>query len=440
MIAQRVREFAARFDMLPAGAKVLCACSGGADSVCLLHLLHAMQDISVVCAHFNHGLRGAESDRDAAFVKALCDRLGIPCVTECGDAAAWAAAHGLGIEAAARELRYDFLHRAAAAHGCTRIATAHNAEDNAETVLMHLIRGSGGRGLSGIPPVRGSVVRPLLTVTRAEIAAYLAKNGLPHTEDSSNASDDYARNRIRHRVLPLLLEENSAAVEHICAAAELLRKDEDFLSDAAERFLRAAETDGAIPVAELLALPEPVAARVLHLKCPGATRTHIEALLALCAGDRVHGAADLPGMRAVLERGRLQFDPQAAAPLLRRELNPDGETLFPESGWRIECRRTRPGEEIHNSFNIFYFKSESICGRMFAASRGEGDRVRLAGRGCTKTLKKLFAEAAIPLAQRQSVPVLYDDAGVIAVSGFGIAERCVPAPGERALRVEITKL
>ena len=440
MTAQKVKEFAALHGMLPEGARVLCACSGGADSVCLLHLLHGMEDISLICAHFNHGLRGEESDRDEGFVQELCAGLGIPCVTGRGDVSAYAAAHGLGIEAAARELRYDFLRRTAAEHGCDRIATAHNAEDNAETVLMHLVRGSGSRGLSGIPPVRGSIVRPLLAVTRAEITAYLEEYDLPHMEDSSNTSDAFSRNRIRHRVLPLLLEENGAAVENICSAAELLRRDEEYLTGEAERFLRTFEKEGALPVGELLALPGPVAARVLRLKCPGAQREHIDSLLALCAQGDVHSEADLPGTHVVRDRDLLQFNPSETVRMPRRELNPDGETMIPEGGWRIICRRARENEEIHNSFNTFYFKSESICGKIFAASRGSGDRIRLAGRGCTKTLKKLFSEAGMPLAQRASVPVLYDEAGVIAVPGFGIAERCVPAPGEPALRVEIKKL
>lgn len=437
MIAQKFAEFAARYEMLPEGTRVLCACSGGADSVCLLHLLRSMDGIGVVCAHFNHGLRGAESDRDEAFVKELCDRLGVPCVTGHGDVRGYAAERGLGIEEAARELRYAFLERTAKEQGCSRIATAHNAEDNAETVLLNLIRGTGGRGLGGIPPVRGKLIRPLLTVTRAEIETYLAEHGLPHVEDSSNASDDYTRNRIRHRILPLLREENPAAVENIGAAAELARQDEEYLSGEAERFLAAFGQTEPLPMEDFLALPRPIGARVLRLRCPGAQKKHVEAVYALCAAPAGRRETDVPGARVVLEQGKLYFNPPEPQNLPRREVRIGGITPIPEIGRYLVCRPAAETEEIHNSFNTFYFKSESICGRIYAASRGGGDSVRLLGRGCTKSLKKLFAEAGMTAAQRTETPVLYDEVGVIAVPGFGIAERCAPEKGKPVLCIEL---
>ena len=439
-IRDKVLRLAGEYGMLPEGAKILCACSGGADSVCLLHLLQQTEGVSVACAHFNHGLRGAESDRDEAFVKELCAGLGVPCVTGCGDVAEYAGENGLGIEEAARELRYAFLEKTAAELGCDRIATAHNAEDNAETVLLNLIRGSGTKGLCGIPPVRGNVVRPLLTVTRAEIEQYLSENGLAHVEDSSNRGDDYTRNRIRHHILPLLRAENSAAVENIGTAAELLRADEALLSAQAEAFLTEhCGADGAVPVSGLLSLPKPVGARVLRRLCPGAGKTHVDAVYMLCMNRAVHGEADLPGMRVVKDYDLLRFNTAQAEPISRREL-PEGETVLPE-GWRIRCSRSSAAsKEIHNSFNTFLFKSESICGRIYVASRGDGDKVRLLGRGCTKSLKKLFQESGLPLDERTKTPVLYDDAGVIAVYGFGIAERCAASAGDSVIRVEITEI
>ena len=440
MIEEKIRQFAECWGMLPEGAKVLCAVSGGADSVCLLHLLHGMEGVSLVCAHYNHGLRGAESDRDERFVRELCDRLGIPCITGRGDVAAFAAQQGLGIEEAARKLRYAFLEQTAAEQGCGRIATAHNAEDNAETVLLNLVRGSGLKGLCGIPPVRGNIVRPLLTVTRAEILRYLEEHGLDHTEDSSNGSDDYARNRIRHHVLPLLREQNSAAIENIGAAAALLRKDEEYLSAQAEHFIEDTyNKNGALSVSAFLALPQPVGARVLRRLCPGAERTHVDAVYMLCMNRAVHGEADLPGMRVVKDYDGLRFDPEESRPISRQVLEP-GQTLLTE-GWRVRCSAAEgQNGEIHNSFNTFCFKSESICGRIYFTSRENGDSVRLLGRGCTKTLKKLFAEAGLPLDQRIRTPVLRDDCGVIAVYGFGIAERCAPQPGSGVIQIEIQRI
>ena len=155
MIREKFIAYIEKYDMLPEGSRVLCACSGGADSTALLHLLCATPSLTVACAHFNHRLRGAESDRDEAFVRELCGRLGIDCYCGREDVGAYAALKKIGLEQAAREMRYSFLEKTAEAHGFDRIATAHHAEDNAETVLLNLARGSAMRGLCGIPPVRG---------------------------------------------------------------------------------------------------------------------------------------------------------------------------------------------------------------------------------------------------------------------------------------------
>ena len=438
MNVESVKLYSDPYDMLPDGARVLCAVSGGADSVALLHLLCAMPEISVCCAHFNHRLRGAESDRDEAFVKELCAKLGVPCFIGSADVAAYAAEHGLGIEIAARKLRYEFLERTAQAQGCSRIATAHNADDNAETVLMHLLRGSGLRGLCGIPPVRGNVVRPLLNVPRSEIEAYLAEHGLSHVEDSSNGSDDYTRNRVRHQLLPLLGELNGNAAGNICAAAELLREDEAFLSGLAEAFLMEYREENELPVSALLTLPKPVAMRALRSMC-GAdiARTHLDAVYMLCLNRAVRAGADIPGMRVTKEYDSLRFGAAALPePLPERELLPGSAVELPEIGKRAVCTETVLSKEIHNSFNTFCFKRANICGKMTVASRRAGDSVRLAGRGCTKALKKLFSEAGLSAQERLLTPVIYDEAGVAAVCGFGIAERLAAQPGDPVTVIE----
>ena len=179
---ETIKALTTEYDMLPRGGTVLCAVSGGADSMCLLHLLHTWAGeggFRVAAAHYNHNLRGAESDRDAAFVAEWCAGQDIPCVIGAGDVAHEARARGLGVEETARQMRYEFLRGAADAMGCGRIATAHSADDNLETLLLHLVRGAGLHGLAGIPPRRGVVVRPLLTTSRAEIVAYLEANGVP---------------------------------------------------------------------------------------------------------------------------------------------------------------------------------------------------------------------------------------------------------------------
>ena len=188
------------FDYSMLGGRVLCAVSGGADSVYLLHRClegAAGHGYSVCAAHYNHCLRGAESERDERFVLDMCAALGVECLSESGDVEHFAAVNGLGTEEAARIMRYDFLERAADRLGAETIATAHSADDNAETMLFALARGSGLKGLCGIPPRRGRIVRPMLGVTRGEIEAYLDSRGIAHVEDSTNAALDYSRNKIR---------------------------------------------------------------------------------------------------------------------------------------------------------------------------------------------------------------------------------------------------
>ena len=423
--------------LMEPGSRVLCAVSGGADSMALLHLLRETGDYTLFCAHFNHCLRGEESDRDERFVRERCAALGIECRVGRADVAALARERGKGTEEAAREARYAFLRLCAGELGCSYIATAHTRDDNAETVLLRLARGSGTRGLGGIPEQRGEIVRPLLRFSRGEIEEYLAMRGIDHVEDSSNADLAYARNRVRGRVLPELREVNAAAAENICAAAEHLRADEEFLTALTEDFLRRSGGEGSLSVRALLSAPESIAHRALRRRCGGTlSAAHHAALMRLCASDNPHGALDLPGLRVVRERDTLLFAPETLPVPEKRELIPGRATAVPELGLTVVCREAYPNEEIHNSFNTFYFKSEKIRARMFVAPRTPGAFVRLAGRGCTKPLKKLFAEARIPLAERERIPVIYDGEGVAAVQGFGVAERLTPSAGDRMTVIE----
>ena len=258
------------YAMLPTGGHVLCAVSGGADSVCLLHLLKGRAEaegFALTAAHFDHGLRGEDSRRDAAFVEQLCRDWGVPCVTGSGDVAAEARRRGAGIEETARDLRYTFLEQTADRVGAGVIATAHNADDNVETLLLHLVRGSGLQGLTGIPPRRGRLVRPLLTTPRAEIEAYLEAHGLPHVEDASNADPAFARNKLRHQVLPLLRDLNPRLEESLGEAIGRLRADNDYLNAQAANAAREAAwaDDDLVIRTELVArAPDPIAVRMIR--------------------------------------------------------------------------------------------------------------------------------------------------------------------------------
>ena len=430
--------------MLPRGARVLCAVSGGADSMCLLHLLKSLEGprgIRVFAAHYEHGLRGAESLRDMAFVEEQCRALDVPCAVGRGDVRAYARERGLGLEEAARTLRYAFLEETAERFGCDRIATAHTAGDNSETVLLNLVRGSGSRGLSGIPPRRGKIIRPLLETDRAEVEAYLREHGLPHVEDGSNADPAFSRNRIRHEILPLLREMNGALDETIGRTAELLRRDEAFLCGLAADWC-AAHFDGAsLPLEELRRLPPPLAARAVKKLCPESlSAAQTESVLAFAAGTE-RGFLDLPGIRLRREQGRLYFGGEEERLCFPdRPLAADGVTEIPELGLALRVKKISAfTREINSQFKTFYLSYERIKGDLTVTARRPGDRMHPAGRGVGKSLKALFLEAGMSRGERDRALVFRDREGILAVWPLACDERALPAVGEEALAVTVEK-
>lgn len=430
-------EFIDRYAMLPDGARVLLALSGGKDSVYLLHQLLDMapkRGLTIIAAHLNHRLRGEESDRDEAFVRDLCASWNVPVHIGTADVSAYAAANGLGVEEAARILRYAFLERVRQDCGCDVIATAHQADDQAETMLLNLTRGAGTKGLAGIPPVRRTVIRPILDIPAREIEDYLSSCGIPYVEDSSNRDDTYSRNRVRHEVLPVLTALNPRFPEHAAAAAQSLREDDRYLQTLAEDFLRDHYKENSLPASKLAALPAPIASRVLRTLCgPGLTRRQTRELLALCGQTRC-SSLDLSGMTVRCDRGRLWFGPWISNPIATIPITkPRGHCVA--GAYRISWEMGRNEDEIHNSFNTFALNREKIQGTVCITEKRDGDRIRLVGRNCTKTLKALFQERDFTQQQRRLQPVLRDDAGVLAVPGFGMDERCLPKIGDAVIHV-----
>jgi len=425
------------------GERVVCAFSGGADStamLCCLASLRGEMKISLSAAHFNHGLRGAESDRDEAFCRDFCRERSIPFTAGRGNVAARARETGESTEQAARELRYEFLLSLSG----DKVATAHTADDNLETILMNFTRGTGLRGLSGIPPVRGRLARPLLCVSRAEIEAYLVEAGVSHVEDSTNADDGCLRNRLRHHVVPLLRAENPSLTADTALLAARLRADEDCLTaQAAELLAASSEGNGSWRVAPLLAAPEPVLARCAAqvLTLAGLTRPtagHVRSILAVLRSES-------PSARCALPDGA-EFCRRYGTALLVREkraatwapvvLPLSGSTVLPAAGLRVFCEGPlpagAPGTPEH-----FSLRADRMTGGILLRPRHPGDVMRLPGGA--KRLSRLQIDRKIPAAMRDLLPVLEVNGEIAAAAGIGGDTRFLARPGETAYLISIRK-
>ncbi len=416
--------------MLAGAEKVICALSGGADSVCLADVLLSLQTdlgVSLEFAHFNHLLRGQESRRDEDFVRAWCRERGAALHLGSGDAAAWAREHRLSPEEGARELRYAFLE--SLCDEKTRIATAHQADDQAETLLLNLLRGTGLRGLGGIPPVRGRIIRPLLEVSRAEILAYLSERGLEYVEDSTNFLPDARRNQLRLSVLPLLRELNPSFSAACSRTVRLLRADEEVLSSLSQGIWEDNNGEAVFSASRLTDLPAPLASRALRQAAQGfgvrLEEKHTLALLALAGSDSPSARLSLP--KGLLARRRydqlcIGRDADLCPGFPETELPFNAWTQIPGQSWSIFWGDADREAKINGKFIPFFFKKERICGNMHVRPRKSGDRLRLAGRP-EKSLKKWMIEEKIPAEERGGIPVISDDLGIVAVPGLGADER-----------------
>ena len=405
----RAQALAEEYGMFPPGGTVLLAVSGGRDSMTLLHwcAAHAQAwGVKLAVGHYHHGMRGEAADLDEERVSSWCADHAIPFYAGRGDVYGESARQGKGVEEVGRELRYAFLESLADALGAGAIATAHNADDNAETLLLHLIRGSGLQGLTGIPPRRGRLIRPLLTTTRAEIDAYAAAYALPYGDDGTNEDDAYARNRLRHQVTPVLESLNPRYVESAAQAIRLLRRDNDYLNAQAAQLLLVARSceNGLLLEASFLAgRPFPIASRAVRqmlTRLTGQTefrQAHLQAVLDLAASPDPSGQVSLPyGVTA----RRLYKDLllTTAPPPSVVEERPLREGVNDAGDWLVTV--TGP--------------AQGLCLR----TRRTGDEIRLP-KQARKSLKKLLIEKKIPRCQRDALPVAADEDGLLAAALVG---------------------
>lgn len=416
-----------RYNMIDGENRITVALSGGADSVALLSCLLEIKDefgLQVSAAHLNHCLRGEESDRDERFVRELCAKLKVPLVCERADIKLESAKNGESIELVARKVRYAFLERVSEG----LIATAHTANDNIETVLHNMARGTGIAGLCGIPPKRGRIIRPLINVSRREIESYCAERELSFCVDSTNSDESYTRNRIRHSIVPRLCEVNSNAVENTALMSATLREDADFIrqqTDAA--FLETSCGDG-LHVQGLKEMHPALRSRCiarLYEQRVGKTpeNRHIAAVSEILKTGGRTGVQN--GWSAVVKNGRLRFLPPKTEVKLPETavrnlpMEYQGLKLFTDSTENIKKSSKFNNLLLNNAVDC-----DKICGKLVLRGRLPGDAIKLRGRNCTKTFKKLFNESKTDEGERDRLPVLTDDEGVVWLCGFGVAERC----------------
>ena len=428
------------------GEKVLCAVSGGLDSMCLLRMLEAWCEErggQVVAAHFNHRLR-TRADRDEEFVRETCESWGIPLTVGRGDVGEHARREGLSTEEAARNLRYAFLRRAAAEAGCKRVYTAHHADDNAETILLNLIRGTGLAGLTGMDWERDGLCRPLLGVTREELEAYAAEWKIPHIEDATNADPEAAaRNLLRLQVMPLLKELNPRAVEHICGTARRLRGvDRSLEQDAAARTAHVEAQEGRVTLSmeALAAAPAAVRPRML-----------LRLFDLLGVGRKDVGAAHLEALMDLARRtawgkeGRLSLPHGVTARYCRR-------WLILETRPQILTEvQLVPGRALHwgdyaltlldrpEGEGISFFWRGRQSPVVTAAPCPPGERLTLPGARGSRSVKRLCLDRRISLAERDRLPAIYVEGELAAVWRLGVDAAFAPEGGAPCRFIKIEK-
>lgn len=456
---KKVRDAIRKYRMCDAGDTVAVAVSGGVDSVVLLHALtEAAKALSlklVVC-HLNHNLRGRESGRDLAFVKGLSKRLGLRFAGARLKAGELSGREGVSLQALARAKRYEFLDAVARRHGARKVALGHTLDDQAETVVMRLIKGSSLKGLSSIPPIRGPFIRPLIETSREEIEGFAADNGIEYVIDSSNLSDKYLRNDIRQNLMPLLKREyNPNIAATLSRVATALRLDDEFMDASARAALKKALlSTGRGPVvidcAALLSLHPALVNRAFLIAarplCPDAeawfTSVHIDSFHALVSGVKPNASIDLPGgLRAVREYGRVivtaagKKNPRRSV----RTLKVPGTTVIRDAGYSFiaEVVEKAPRNIEAGPWSAcFDYGAVAEAGGVRIRQMEPGDRMSPMGMKGSKKLKDIFIDAKVPVERRAATPVFMAGAEIIWVAGLRQSELFkVRKDTERVLRI-----
>ncbi len=427
MMQKKIEAYIREWNMLTNGDKVIVAVSGGADSVCLFHILLSLKErysLGLRAVHVHHGLRGEEADRDARFVETFCRDVSIPCKVVWVNASSYGKEHGLTVEEAGRELRYGILEQEAGVWGAAKIAVAHHQEDQAETILHHLFRGSGLKGLSGIPPVRGAVIRPLLCVGKKEILAYLEERHLEYCEDSTNFSTDYTRNRLRLYLIPeICAAVNEEAVEHIVQAGEKAACADRYFEQEAERIWREHGLEEpprcGIETVVFQAQPEILKSYVVMQmvrrqtgSLKDVTSRHVNQICAL-ADKRTGSSISLPcGLTAWKEYGKLWVGKGVSLE------NGPTEQVYSLVMTQFSYEKQK---KIPENRYTKWFDYDKIKGTLSVRTRKTGDYITLKG-GKRKTVKAYMIDEKIPRQERDRIMLLAEGDHILWIVGYRISE------------------
>lgn len=417
-----------KYQMFEEGDRVAVGFSGGADSVCLLHILYTLKDrynLKLVACHVNHMLRGEEADRDESFCRDFCNKYGIELVVVRIDVAKIAEETKESVELCARKIRYDFFNKSAGDSG--KIATAHTLSDSLETTLFNMMRGTALKGLCGIPEKRENIVRPLIELTRQEIEEYCKDNELYFVTDSTNNTDEYTRNRIRHNIIPQMQVESNSLYSSYLSMHNALSRDEDFLSGFADEILKKTRKNGGYDAKELALCHDSVLVRCIA-KLFSEFEVSIDTAKLELVCDIVkkgRGKVTLaPNVYASVSKSTLAVEKETKQDFF--EISLGEETIEVFEGKYISLKRGQSicSKKVNQNLLKKYIDCDKIGRNVVVRQKKDGDKIRLASNKMTKTLKKLFNERGISVSQRDKILVICDEEGLIWVEGFGVAQRC----------------
>lgn len=425
----KIKSVIEECSMLKKGDKVIVALSGGADSMALAFFLNSVKNeygFSLSAAHVNHGIRGENAYRDENFVKEFCEKNNIEFHVLHADVPKTACETGETEEECGRRIRYEFF---SSIDENAKIATAHNLNDNAETLLFRMARGTGLKGLCAIPPVRGNIIRPLIKCSRAEIEKYCEENKIAYVTDETNLSDDYTRNYIRHELIPLFEKLNPAFLLSADRLISSLRCDEELLSSQTAKLVSESKAKAGYSAEVLKNAPEALFMRAVSDIIEEETglspeRKHIEAVAETV---RRGGSAEIcGGNRFRVRKGILEkFTPNTESSDYSLALS-EGINNFSSYTAKVSIiykNDLSDTQKIHKQRLDIFIDCDKIFGKLIIRNKRNGDAFSPKGFKGTKKLKKLFQEKGIPPEKRGGYPVLCDDKGIIAVPGFGVSER-----------------